>query len=466
MRRLLILSLLLSCEGVHSIKCGKPLTTACLGDTDIRYDPDSSNVAADQSLRWSRSLGLYIGEGTIRVNAFAPLVAPIPVIPDATILSLQRRDFLNTTHEGSRQSVYSVGLVRNIPPPQVSERVAYTTTTHEKDGTLISLPAFDRNTPFTKLPNFTFDLKQASRSYPIDGRTGYLAGTAFGDDQVESILSISRVCLDDNCDQVHESFDIFRPFNGTVSRVYNSESKFTRAASAQAWKDAILAEYETSNIAQNERLDPKSDPCSAGLCPNEAEWCVIDPNCSISPYQEPPAQVKAGAIAGFVIAGILLLVLILFGVHKYLQAKQADRYRTMFARRIADTIQVRSSMRSLTPAALADEFNKMNSDVQDGQLSKEELWEFVSSGKAGEMDQKDFDALFAAIDLDKNGTVDFLEFCAFMGKCDNEYRAVRRRSSVVAQSATRMSLASSITKKLAQLPEENSMSDDHDGEDN
>mmetsp|Transcript_26220 Transcript_26220/g.60923 ORF Transcript_26220/g.60923 Transcript_26220/m.60923 type:complete len:214 (-) Transcript_26220:297-938(-) len=118
-------------------------------------------------------------------------------------------------------------------------------------------------------------------------------------------------------------------------------------------------------------------------------------------------------------------------VHVYLIRQQASRNRAMFARRIAETIDMRASVRNLTPDALAREFRRIDEGVsRDGKISKEELWEFVSSGKAGEMDQRDFDALFAAMDLDHNGDVDFVEFCAFLGKCDAEYRAVRRRSSV------------------------------------
>jgi hypothetical protein len=49
------------------------------------------------------------------------------------------------------------------------------------------------------------------------------------------------------------------------------------------------------------------------------------------------------------------------------------------------------------------------------------LWEFISSGQAaGDMNKHHFDALLAAIDLAKNGTVDFLEFCGFMGNCHDE----------------------------------------------
>eukprot|EP00540_Astrosyne_radiata_P022821 CAMPEP_0116832214 /NCGR_PEP_ID=MMETSP0418-20121206/5770_1 /TAXON_ID=1158023 /ORGANISM="Astrosyne radiata, Strain 13vi08-1A" /LENGTH=161 /DNA_ID=CAMNT_0004461555 /DNA_START=329 /DNA_END=814 /DNA_ORIENTATION=+ len=139
----------------------------------------------------------------------------------------------------------------------------------------------------------------------------------------------------------------------------------------------------------------------------------------------------------------------MYAIHLYLVAKQAKRYRVLFAQRIAETVSVRASTRSLTPEALANEFRRIDTDAQDGKLSKDELWGFISSGKAGEMDQKDFDALFAAVDLDKNGTVDFLEFCAFMGKCDEEYRAAQLdREDLVARRSIRANLSETTARRI------------------
>lgn len=75
----------------------------------------------------------------------------------------------------------------------------------------------------------------------------------------------------------------------------------------------------------------------------------------------------------------------------------------------------------MTPEDLAREFRLIDSGTNeggDGVISREELWTFMTSGKlGGEITRSDFDALFKAIDEDGNGTVDFTEFCRFLGRC-------------------------------------------------
>lgn len=111
-------------------------------------------------------------------------------------------------------------------------------------------------------------------------------------------------------------------------------------------------------------------------------------------------------------------------------AQREARVRAKFARRIAETIKVVGSNRQLTPENLAAEFKRIDKD-NGGTISKEELWDFISTGKAGELSESDFDALFASIDLDKNGSVDFMEFISFFGKCQDDYDYVKNRQSVL-----------------------------------
>jgi Ca2+-binding EF-hand superfamily protein len=84
---------------------------------------------------------------------------------------------------------------------------------------------------------------------------------------------------------------------------------------------------------------------------------------------------------------------------------------------------VAGSDRQLTPENLAAEFKRIDTD-NGGTISREELWEFISSGKAGDLSESDFNSLFSAIDLYKSGSVDFMEFAAFFGKCSEDFERV------------------------------------------
>jgi hypothetical protein len=93
------------------------------------------------------------------------------------------------------------------------------------------------------------------------------------------------------------------------------------------------------------------------------------------------------------VAGIVLLIAALYGLHVMRAKHQERRYKTKFAKRIANTISRRVSMRQLTPEALASEFKKIDSESPDGAISKEGLWNFLSSGKAGEHSRSLFSTL-------------------------------------------------------------------------
>ena len=46
------------------------------------------------------------------------------------------------------------------------------------------------------------------------------------------------------------------------------------------------------------------------------------------------------------------------------------------------------------------------------------------------MSHVEFDALFAVMDADGSGTVDFLEFCAYMSMCKSDFNEAKDRKSI------------------------------------
>jgi hypothetical protein len=78
--------------------------------------------------------------------------------------------------------------------------------------------------------------------------------------------------------------------------------------------------------------------------------------------------------------------------------------------RYRDSYASYSALLVTSPAELELEFKKIDTN-NDGTLTKKEMRSFLSK-----MDERDFDAMFAAIDIDGSGTVEFTEFCAFVAQ--------------------------------------------------
>ena len=222
--------------------------------------------------------------------------------------------------------------------------------------------------------------------------------------------------MDANANAARILSDQFKTVNGNLV-LAKTYSAFEERVTEKEWVDAVYDAYNLSSIATEDQIEvPMIKSCLVDDCPTEEDWCSQDPECSSSPYQEPSASLLPGWLAGFILLGIIFLILGFYFLHRYLHARQAKRYKTVFAKRIAETITVNKSIRSMAPQELAEEFKRVDLQTDDGLITKDDLWEFISSGKAGEISQSDFNALFAAIDADGDGQVDFLAFCAFMGQ--------------------------------------------------
>ena len=95
--------------------------------------------------------------------------------------------------------------------------------------------------------------------------------------------------------------------------------------------------------------------------------------------------------------------------------------RKQFAQQVARHVDLRAYVSQLNPTDLLAEFERIDTGVKGGTsggfISREELWEFVSSGKAEEMSERDFNLVFDSMDIKGRGKVNFVEFCAFMSSC-------------------------------------------------
>jgi len=149
-----------------------------------------------------------------------------------------------------------------------------------------------------------------------------------------------------------------------------------------------------------------------GSCPTENDWCSqSDPSCNESIYQEPAPSLNGGGIALVVVLSLLVVVTGVYFFKRHMDEKQRKRYQVHFAAIAVERLGHVGHLAQLEPHELEKEFMRMDDGLKskNGMIQKEALWTWVQSGKAGTMTKKDFDALFATMDLDGDGEVSFLE---------------------------------------------------------
>uniref|UniRef100_A0A7S2EWM9 EF-hand domain-containing protein n=1 Tax=Trieres chinensis TaxID=1514140 RepID=A0A7S2EWM9_TRICV len=411
-------------NGAQAISCGNPFTTPCLGDTDIRYDKSASNALKDQAEIWKNIEGLWKFE----FKTYGPDEMPFPPQPIANrervaYSAFPAFGFQNITFIGSRFYRHRYVFFPPAPaefcaqPLQEGEsNVAYGvcgqngyawgldvygTSTYEKDGSLKHFGG------------------KENRIVPVDSES-YFLNNREGDLLVQD----SFVCLGGGCDKGVSTMEVYYG----AQLVSFDRFTYTRVDDEDEWLRLIDEAHVKYNITAENQLDVPMKGCVTSNCPLPEDFCQEgDPECSMSPYQEPSASVKGGVIAGFTVLGVALLCIGAYLVHRREMELQSMRIRDRFATRICQNMSLKQSIRQLPPDALAEEFKRIDGEgTLDGKISRQELWDFISSGKAGEMSESDFNALFVAMDADGNGEVDFLEFCSFMGHCDKEFREARK----------------------------------------
>jgi hypothetical protein len=124
------------------------------------------------------------------------------------------------------------------------------------------------------------------------------------------------VCLDDKCLQLSINQDTFVATGDVFVRNSQSVINCDKVASAEDWLQAIEDAYGVHNVPKQLQVSiPMEGQCVAGACPTEKDWCMTYPECSESHYKEPEGSVESGAIAGFTVAGIVVLMAVMYGRH-------------------------------------------------------------------------------------------------------------------------------------------------------
>ena len=467
MMSITITILLLEAAVTDAVSCGRWYSNPCLAENDARYDPNASDNIVDHGAVWEHLQGFWKYE----VNAYGPggqPQEPSAANPNQPFLVggfpysyFPSVGFLNVTILGSRMYQHRYLVFPPAPQEFCDATLAsgfvnvlgkgtcgetgysyfselFGVSSYERDGTVVSLPV-DFADPGGLLQNEKY------KSQPINDRTIYTVAQ----DAKGGLLTETLVVLDSSNTKLSSISDFYVDFGNQLQLVAFFRAEYTRLQDKRAFTLSLEEAYKDSTVLAADRVQdgqlPMTTECLAETCPSEESWCTIDPSCSTSRYQEPPGSMRGGALAGFVVGAVVVLLGSLYLVHRQRVKQQQNRFRTEFAKRVAETIEVSESYYALNGTQLLDEFRRIDPGLiegGEGKISKDAMKEFMQSGHVGYITESDFGALWATIDTDHSGYVDFLEFCAFLAQCEHLLKD---------KDTNREGVARSIAERLAAL---------------
>jgi len=430
-------------------RCGDPWREPCLSEADERYNPNANYDIKAQHEFWKSFEGYYECDMRAYDGNGEPMDTMEFEIPDFGAMNFTfspHKVFNNITIDGTR----SISHRYVILPPSPGESFfglargfdIYATSTFELDGRVVTLPYQSDESANTSADDGLLDATDdATVSYPVGNDTTFSKN--YGNTDRIDFMSVTLTCLDEDCNTTRELASFFKDGNLDLFQGCTNK-KLTK----EEFVDGINEAYRTFSVAPQARLPVPMEGLSLnGGFPDEDAWCKLDPNCAPNPYSNPTTPVKAGVIAGFTISSVILFLIgVAAGIYIY-NKQQTKRYRNVFAARVAQTMSIHVPAKQMDATTLANEFKRIDAQTSAGNtnrrasavgnITKEGMWEFLSSGEAVEMNRSDFEALWAVMDADGSGYVDFLEFCAFMGQCHDEYDNARNDRGLMAERLSR-----------------------------
>ncbi|EJK74747.1 hypothetical protein THAOC_03558, partial [Thalassiosira oceanica] len=267
-------------------KCGTPLYGPCLGVFDPRYNDSVSNNLVDQDPFWEDYTGYWIGtnenfapDGTPRPPSFYDTRTKqgIPYATDVPFLT-----FANRSVDGTRY-YHHIAIVYNPANEEFCNQ--------KLEGNQANV-----------IGNGTCGINGHVAAVDVLGTSTYKKDSSVeifwwtnGQGRGPALLNTSFA----------------KPGEDGIS--WHMQYK-QRRVTEEEWLQELEQAYGSSNVLEEDRLTiPLEGPCLRTWdCPiDEATWCAAgDPNTqscpnNVSPYQEPEAPMRTGAVVGFSILGIV-----------------------------------------------------------------------------------------------------------------------------------------------------------------
>lgn len=419
----------------------------CDNKDDIRYDPEVSPDISELHPLFSKANGYWKGSNTVydgdfNVLELSPGIVGLFPIGPRPYPSDDVAAFYNVTIDGTRWEQHDIYVHNPAPlsfcqetflPPNAPLILAGGDGVCGVNGFVYAADAFKTSThEKTNMINGV----SGTGSYLVDTDASFeLTMIPVGDVQLleafelgESIRSSYTWTFDKSYNSLMIEFSSFELSDGKAVLNARMIAKLSRVTEEE-WVQGLATAMEEKNVTTENKNTFGTVPTQQCVvedvgCPTLEMWCDkgdASPSCGETPYVE-ETTVNAGVVAGITVTAavvvIALIVSLLIRRSKRKLAEQKERLKDEFAKRIVGTFNIGKSGEALTMEGITEEFKLLDSgktDGGDGLISKTEFKDFIMAGKAGEMKDSDFEALFALIDEDGSGEIDFTEFSAFMG---------------------------------------------------
>jgi len=143
-------------------------------------------------------------------------------------------------------------------------------------------------------------------------------------------------------------------------------------------------------------------------------------------YVDFPAETKRlldpWALVAVTVGSLIFVIFIFTVLYLYKLKQQRHRIKKRFVQQIARNIAIGPSPGSIPAQKLAEQVQHIGDE--SGAITKEALLKWISDVKLEFISKSDFEALWAAMDVDGVGKIDAVEFFVFLSSCGPQFEEV------------------------------------------
>ena len=133
-------------------------------------------------------------------------------------------------------------------------------------------------------------------------------------------------------------------------------------------------------------------------------------------------RLETAAVLGIIVCVVFLVIICYILLVRYKLRQQRDRIKKRFVQQIARNILIAPGPGAIPPQKLVEAVQHIGDE--DGIILKEDLRCWLSDVKLEFVSPKDFEVLWAAMDINGTGRVDAVEFFIFLGSCGPQFEEV------------------------------------------